>query len=308
MVSSGRLVGILALLLAIPSVSVGGASAAPPNPASCSASIAFDVTGLSVAVSASQPTEAFAGASVFIAKPSPVRVTAILTASTDLGWPVAVTPASIVISGPAPSTWVKLAVEVPAGEAAGTTARVTLDVALDAGYYPCTDASSSELSITVSTTVERFNGYIVADSLIVTDDARRVAFRVEFEASANAAIQVSIKYVVDAQVTVDAPQFLVLNPQIGGRDNTSIEVALATPRHFSGSYDFAMLVRADVEGHPPIEGELGMTVYVPRNGEGGLELPVVEERMANALIVFAATLGSGMTMALAWWLPRRLAR
>jgi hypothetical protein len=288
---------LLALLVAAPA-----AVALPPNPAACTVTISLDQTIVDVKTSPTEATEAVATAHVTVDKPNGLDVTLTLDTRTDQGWAASVSPGTWVMDGVGRSGSVLVQITVPPGEPVGASARVTLTVEVDSGYYPCQGASSSDLTVRVAPIVERFAGYIIPESLNVSDDARRVEFRVEIEAVANAAVRVTIEYHAEAGVEVVALRSLTLNPQVGGADNATIEVVLRARYLPPGPYEFAMDVYGDVEGHPQMHGDLGMTIYIPRSTEEASPIDTIVE--AGGIVAIAVA----VAVAVAWGVIRRARR
>ncbi len=288
---------LLALLVAAPT-----AVALPPNPAACTVTIYLGQTNVDVKASPTETTEAVAAAQVTVEKPNGLDVTLTLDARTDKGWAASVSPGTWAIQGVGNSGSVLVKVTVPLGEPVGASARVTLTVEVDSGYYPCQGASSSDLTVTVAPIVERFAGYIIPESLNVSDDARRVEFRVEIEAVANAAVRVTIEYHVEAGVEVVALRSLTLNPQVGGTDNATIDIVLRARYLPPGPHEFAMDVYGDVEGHPQMHGDLGMTIYIPRSSQEASPIDTILEAAGIVAIVVA------VLAAVSWGVIRRARR
>lgn len=268
---------LLASAAVLPALLSGASLAAPPISATCSATIYQYATTISVVSSPTEPAFAHAIASVLVSKPPLVQVRVTLTAGTDIGWPVDVSPASeVVTDSDTGQLSVDVRVTVPPGTPAGSRAVVTLSAAADAGRYPCDGDSSSALEVLSAPLVDSFEGHIVADSLVVSDNARHVDFQVAFEALANTPIHVTLEYLVEPGAEVQGPSSVDLNPQQGGWDNATINITLLGRGLSSGHHNFSMRVVGEAEGYPPLEGDLGFAYYIPSSREQPPSPPLVQ--------------------------------
>jgi len=282
--------GAAALFLFVP------LAAAAPDP--CQATLDFASNGMAAPVTSSKDGVASTGVEVHFQKPPGVQAVVELSASTDTGWPITVEPERYILdSGSVAYFFVSVTAPAatPAGE--GGTVRAVASVAV--GGYDCPVDPEATTAVTVLPYLDKFSGTIPVVSLDNRGDIGLASFDIVIEVRSNTVILVSIIFLADNTITVEAPSSFEFQPTFDVVGTRIAHVTLRAPGLRPGPHDVNITVRAQAADLPEKNGELGLTIYVPR-GPAQHSLPWGDIALAVIAVIAVAAVAVVVT-----WRRRR---
>lgn len=274
-------------LLVLLSVAAAGvaASAAGEPPSPCYVELTVDEPAIEAKVSSTEPGAATTSGTYEASLP-PVSERAVLTiqGSVDTGWPISISPSTIIISGNvARSGRFDLAVLVPSGELP-ITGTVTLTARMVVGGIQCTPDTVYEPAVTVLPYVDEV-GLSAPESLleVVTPGTTRTT-SVDLAAKTNGDITVLLEYGGPAEVTVTGPPLVVAHRNENGTAIATFDVRLAVSAE-PGEYLVSIRATATAGQDDTSAGNITLVVRVL---ERQLPAPGVLETLLALTLVGAS--------------------
>ena len=247
-------------LLALFAVLTGPAAAAPDP---CKATVSFGGPEMVAAVTSTEGAQVRSTVIVTFQKPPPIQAVIRLAASTDTGWPVTVEPdLQIVDSGS--GTYFEVTVETPPALAPGPSGTVRVVAQVTLGGFTCPVEPDATATLVVRPYMDAFSGQIPIGSLVNEGSVGRAEFDILVRVRSNTAVHVVFLFRADPDIDVDAPLSLDFPATFSEASERTIHVVLRAPGLRPGSHDVNITVHAEGNDLTPKDGQLGLTIIVPR--------------------------------------------
>lgn len=253
----GAGLGLVAMLVAISGNTAGEA----PDP--CQVSLALTVPEMTAAVSSGEGAQARSTVIVTFQKPASLQAVVRLVASTDTGWPITVEPELRIIDS-GTGTYFLVSVEAPPASPAGPSGTVRVVAQVAVGGFSCPVAPEATASLTVLPYLDVFSGQIPVGSVDNEGSIGRASFDIVVRVRSNTAVHVAFIYHADSGIAVDSPAAVDFPATFSETAERSVSVVLRAPSLRPGSHDVNITVRAEGSDLPAKDGQLGLTIIVPR--------------------------------------------